>query len=165
MTHNQINEIVLDRFPEVKSMRGEEGIFEIELNEDITKDPKITAAFVGELNDLLAPYLNNVEGTPYHFYVQRGGTVVNYLFYNDDDKNHMVQVQMNGNPVHLNLVDIMGNTNTYCIFNDKFEILGTIFLNVEDGDGNYRDTWTLYDKDLESLMPEIIMKGRENGIR
>ncbi len=72
-----------------------------------------------------------IHGNPevaYGFNINCGRNLINNIWYNDPDYGHRIETQIRGRHQKLFVVDVMGATGDYSIFNQDFEYLGEIYM-------------------------------------
>ncbi len=121
-----LKEKLLTRFPFIVAVDANQdlNLFDIHL------DPSVqhTAPLVRELYTYFESYLqiygNTKEG--YLFTIYQGGQVIDGLSFNLPDHQYHITIDIDGKIEQLRIVDVMGATGEYSVYNSDFERLGTI---------------------------------------
>ncbi|WP_276090433.1 hypothetical protein [Pedobacter sp. JY14-1] len=121
-----LKEKLLTRFPFIVAVDANQdlNLFDIRL------DPSVqhTAPLVRELYTYFESYLqiygNTKEG--YLFTIYQGGQVIDGLSFNLPDHQYHITIDIDGKIEQLRIVDVMGATGEYSVYNSDFERLGTI---------------------------------------
>lgn len=145
-----------EQFPEIVRIVTYEGLedFDVEIEENTVAPP-----FVKALNEYLGRFILDY-GDPeasYNVTIQRGRELIDILRYNDPDTEHYIEIEMDGNPTRLRIVDVLGCTGDYSVFNENFENLGFFFTedDVYFGDAS---SWQTNQDGLKPYLEEIVRK-------
>lgn len=158
-----------DRFPEITSstsMAGNEYfVIEIACATDAAPFMKEFYGFVKQYLDM-----NGDTEIEYSFTIYRGNELVNIITYNSESSGFRVAVDLNGDRQSLYVVDVMGATGIFTVFDADFGTVGYLsmkeevpldLLTEEDMQTplvNFNDSslWTASNDTLASVMHEII---------
>ena len=157
------------KFPEIISGSVSEGnqYFQINIAE-CTEAAPFMKAFDSFVKEYLTAYGD--RETEYDFNISRGRELINIITYNSDDRGHLVDVQLNGKMQSLFVVDVLGATGDFTVFNDDFETVGFIYMRdttppqTETDYGDYRpfpnfgdsSFWEASSSELTSVLKDII---------
>jgi hypothetical protein len=90
--------------------------------------------------DALIKDFLEVHGDPetiYGFSINCGRTLVNNIRYNDPEHGHRVELTLKGKKESLFVVDVLGATGEYSIFNRDFEYLGDMYMRLSRVEEDY----------------------------
>lgn len=94
---------------------------------------------IKEMDAFIKGYLA-VHGNPkeaYGFNINCGGKLINNIWYNDPEYGYRIAMQLNGRHQKLFIVDVMGATGDYSIFNQDFEYLGDMYMFADEEEEDY----------------------------
>lgn len=156
------------KFPEITSGSVSAGneFFEINIAEGTEAAP-FMKAFDGFVKEYIEAYGDKEK--EYDFTINRGRELINVISYNSD-RGYLVNVKVDGKMQTLFVVDVMGATGEFTVFNDDFETVG--FMNMRDispqrtepdyGDDrpfpNFGDSslWEASNSELSFVLKEIV---------
>ena len=76
--------------------------------------------------------------TAYGFNINCGRQVINNIWYNEPNYGHRIELAIKGRHQKLFLVDVLGATGDYSVFNQDFEYLGDLYMPIgKVGDDHY----------------------------
>ncbi|RZK43336.1 MAG: hypothetical protein EOO90_03495 [Pedobacter sp.] len=129
-----------EQFPEITggSVSARHDFFTVEIVQGTANAP-----FTKALDTFLKDYLSRF-GDPeqeYQFTLQKGRQLVNILRYNDPEHGYHVEVLAEGKLHRLFVVDVMGATGDFSVYNEDFELLGAMNMKkvFERTDPDYGD--------------------------
>lgn len=143
-----------EQFPQIQEMDHSDDYdhFDIEI---MTNQPR---SFLKSLNEYLGRFLLDYgdKETIYSFKIQRGRELLDILRFNDDNVFY-IEMEIDGKLRKVRVLDVMGATGDYSVFNEDFERLGTFYT---DGAVNFSDIseWETNDELLKPYLDEIIHK-------
>lgn len=114
-----------DEFPAITggSVSARNDFFTVEIAEGTDHTP-----FTKALDEFLKTYLSEY-GNPeeeYQFTIQKGRQLVNILRYNDPEHGYHVEILADGKLHQLFVVDVMGATGDFSVYNENFEVVGVM---------------------------------------
>lgn len=157
------------KFPEIisGSVCGGNQYFQINIAEGTEAAP-FMKAFDSFVKEYLTPYAD--RETEYDFNISRGRELINIITYNSDDRGNLVDVKLNGKLQSLFVVDVLGATGDFTVFNDDFETVGFIHMRdlnpprteLDYGDNrpfpNFGDSslWEASNTELSLVLKDIV---------
>jgi len=133
--------------------------------------PKLNL-LVKEMDAFVKGYIA-VHGDPTEAYglnINCGGRLVNNIWYNDPDYGHRIEMQINGRRQKLFIVDVLGATGDYSVFNQDFEYLGNMYMFATkeeedygifpDADWSRPEAWRTSTQLLKPYLKRIIKEVR-----
>ncbi|RZK60227.1 MAG: hypothetical protein EOO91_02275 [Pedobacter sp.] len=129
-------------FPEIIecSVAAGNQYFDVDIAEG-TQPAPFMKTFDGFVKEYLDDYGDNE--TEYDFKITRGRELINIITYNNPERGYLVDVTLNGKLQTLFVVDVMGATGEFTVFNDDFETVG--FMNMRGATSELTDL--IYDSD------------------
>jgi hypothetical protein len=110
-------------FPEIVKIEGSKAtdFFELEVAEGTQAAP-FMKAFDGFVKEYVS--MHGDKEIEYQFTIYRGRELLNVLTYNDPGRGYHVEVLADGKLHKLFVVDVMGATGDFSVFNEDFELVG-----------------------------------------
>ncbi len=142
--------------------------FEIKITEDCD-----ASLFMNELDAFVKPYikLHGSKKHPYHFIIDRGTQLINIIGYNDPFHGYQAKAMIGQEMQQLYVIDVLGDTGYFSVFNRKFENLGEVYMKGSDdysegydqprSDFRKPELWLGTSEILKSVVKEIIISADE----
>lgn len=147
--------MLLEQFPSIKSVKHSDDFeeFDIEIKKDTKPRP-----FIKALNEYLGRFLLDYgdQESIYSFKIQCGRELMDILRYNDDTVFYF-EMEIDGKLKKLRVLDVMGATGDYSVFNEDFENLGTFYTEGAVNFGNASE-WVTNDEQLKPYLTEILIR-------
>ncbi|MEN0095918.1 MAG: hypothetical protein AAGB30_11085 [Pedobacter sp.] len=128
-----LKETLVNEFADqIRMITGSNGVYDIELS-NIPFNDNIEVV-MKNLDFVLSTFVkrNIDESDEMVFFVKKGGAIKGFLRYNDDTPPIVIDVEIDGTNEQLKLIDIFGTLGNLTIFNDNFEIVGTLIIAVDE---------------------------------
>lgn len=157
-----------EAFPAITggSVSARNDFFIVEIAENTDNAP-FTKALHGFLKDYISKYGDPDE--QYQFTIKKGGQLVNILMFNDPGYGYHVELLVNGNLQKLFVVDVLGVSGDFSVYDSDFEFLGVMNMKplaepLEGGYGdehprpNFRDAglWEASGELVETYLNQIV---------
>ena len=157
--HNMesLDRLLKAEFPAIGKVKAYHELARFDIYIDKDCDP--VAPLVKALDKYLGPFVaeyGEVE-LPYYFEIHRENELLDILRYNDPESEFYIAIEIDGKVQMLRILDLMGGTRDYTVFNSDFEKLGHFF---SEGPANFveADYWQTNDEQLKPYLEEIISK-------
>lgn len=152
----------LDRLLKAKFSKVKEVVYFPDLQRfEIYLDGSCRAAapVIKALNKYLGPFVaehGEVEQA-YYFEIHRENELLDVLRYNDPGSEFYINIEMNDNLHTLRILDVLGATNDFTVFDEDFERLGSFYA---EGAAEFKpgDHWHTDDEQLTPYLDEIVTK-------
>jgi hypothetical protein len=112
-------------FPQIIKIEGSKAtdFFELEVTEDTEVAP-----FMKAFDEFVKNYIaeNGDDDIEYQFTIYRGKELLNVMTYNDPGRGYRVEVLAEGKLHKLFVVDVMGATGDFSVYNEDFELVGSM---------------------------------------
>lgn len=157
--HNMesLDRLVKAEFPAIREVKAYHELARFDIYIDKNCNPE--APLVKALDKYLGPFIaeNGEVEQPYYFEIHRENELLDILRYNDPESEFYIAIEIDGKVQMLRILDVMGGTRDYTVFNSDFEKLGHFF---SEGPANFveADYWQTHDEQLKPYLEEIISK-------
>jgi len=135
---------------------------------DFAPDTAKLNLLIKEMDAFVKGYIA-VNGDPdqaYGFNINCGRKLINNIWYNDPEFGHRIEMQLCGRHQKLFVVDVMGATGDYSVFNQDFEYLGELYMFATEEEEDYGifaepdwsspNKWTASTKLLKPYLKRIV---------
>jgi len=152
-----LDSLLKSQFKEIKEVNPFLDLQRFEIYIDPACNPE--SPFVKALDAFLGPFVSEhgEVDLPYYFEIHRERELLDILRYNDPESEYHIRMEINGKLQDLRILDVMGATNDYTIFNADFEKIGHFFT---EGVAHFvpAEHWQTNDPQLKPYLDEIIRR-------